>query len=239
MAAPDLPEYAAIILSGGVARRLGGLDKPAQPVRGRPLLAWAAAAVPDATPLIVVGPPHAALPTALFVREEPPGAGPVPALRTGLAALPEPAAAPERLAPAPEGDVVSQGAAAPEGDAAPERRPSVPGGAVSAAVEWVALLAGDLPFLRADHVAALRGAAGRSGVGAVLVDGDGREQWLAGVWRVPALRAALAGYGGSSLRGVLGPLEPALVRLEAEGGEPPWFDCDTPEDLERARRSGL
>src|SRR5438445_13221649 len=108
MAAPDLPSYAAIILAGGVARRMGGVDKPAEPVNGRPLLAWSAAAVPDAHPLIVVGPPHPALPHAEFVREDPPGAGPVPALRTGLA--------------------------------------------VVGAAEWVVLLAGDLPFLRAEHV---------------------------------------------------------------------------------------
>jgi len=196
MAAPDLPSYAAIILAGGVARRMGGVDKPAEPVHGRSLLAWSTAAVPGARPLIVVGPPRPDLPDAEFVREDPPGSGPVPALRAGLTALP----------PAPS--------------------------------EWVVVLAGDLPFLRAGHVGELFGAVG-PGAGAVLVDDGGREQWLAGVWRVAALRDALASYGGSSLRGVLAPLEPALVRVARAGGEPPWFDCDTPEDLERARRSGI
>ncbi len=103
-------------------------------------------------------------------------------------------------------------------------------------MEWVAVLAGDLPFLRGEHVAALRVAAQEAG-GAVLVDADGREQWLVGVWRLGRLRAALAAYDGNSLRGLLAPLEPALVRLA--NWPPPWFDCDTPEDLERARRTGI
>ena len=74
----------------------------------------------------------------------------------------------------------------------------------------------------------------------MLVDDTGREQWLAGVWRLDPLRKALAGYDGSSLRGVLAPLRPVLVRPEAPPDRPaPWFDCDTPEDLERARQAGI
>src|SRR5690606_20903008 len=46
---------------------------------------WAAAAVSGASRLIVVGPPRGVLPGAVVVREDPPGAGPVPALRAGLA----------------------------------------------------------------------------------------------------------------------------------------------------------
>jgi molybdopterin-guanine dinucleotide biosynthesis protein A len=189
-----VPEHAAIILAGGAARRLGGRDKPAEPVGGRSLVTRVAAAVPDAVPLIVVGPHYPDLPHAQYVREDPPAAGPIPALRAGLTAL--------------------------------------PGG------EWVAVLAGDLPFLRVEHVRALLAAAAGS-AGAVLVDDTGREQWLAGVWRPRALRGALAAYGGSSLGGVFAPLRPALVRLQVAGGPAPWFDCDTPEDLERARRSGI
>src|SRR5579875_3815939 len=99
-----------------------------------------------------------------------------------------------------------------------------------------ALLAADLPFLRAGHLGALLRAAERAGAGAVLADDGGRPQWLAGCWRTSALRAAAAGYAGDSLRGLLGPLAPALVRLAPAPGEPPpWLDCDTPEDLRRAR----
>ena len=43
-------------------------------------------------------------------------------------------------------------------------------------------------------------------------------------------------YRGSSLRGVLGPLEPVLLPDETAAGEPPpWLDCDTADDLRVAR----
>lgn len=194
-------EYDAIILAGGEARRLGGRDKPGLQVRGKPLVELVAAAVPQAARLVVVGPPRH-LPGAITTREDPPGGGPVPALRAGLAEVTAP---------------------------------------------YVALLAGDLPFLRPEHVAALlQAAAGedaheregsaapRAGwaAGAVLVDDSGQAQWLAGVWRTAALRAALAGYAGRSLRGVLAPLEPVRLALPGE----PWFDCDTMDDLRQARQ---
>jgi molybdopterin-guanine dinucleotide biosynthesis protein A len=100
----------------------------------------------------------------------------------------------------------------------------------------VAALAADLPFLRETHVARLLREAALSGSGAVLTDDTGRPQWLAGCWRTAALRAALAGYSGDSLRGLFGPLEPMLVRLDPAPGEPPpWLDCDTQGDVERAR----
>jgi molybdenum cofactor guanylyltransferase len=97
------------------------------------------------------------------------------------------------------------------------------------------VLAADLPFLRASHIKALRGAA-EGGPGAILVDDTGRPQWLAGCWQTETLRRAVAGYHQDSLRGLLGPLAPVLVRLTPPPGEPPpWLDCDTPEDLRRAR----
>ncbi|GAA3101583.1 molybdenum cofactor guanylyltransferase [Streptosporangium carneum] len=173
----------ACILAGGLARRLGGCDKPGLRVGGRPLVERVAAAVPDAGRLIVVGSPRPGLPGALFLREDPPGGGPVPALRAGLTAVSAP---------------------------------------------WVALLAADLPFLAPEHVRALLEAAG---TGAVLVDGDGREQWLVGVWRTAELTRALARYEGRSLHGLLAPLDPVRITLPGT----PWFDCDTPEDLRRAR----
>ncbi|MEV4894434.1 NTP transferase domain-containing protein [Nonomuraea sp. NPDC055795] len=181
-------EYDAVILAGGAARRLGGVDKPGLSVGGRSLLEIVAAAVPDAGRVIVVGPERPA-PRARYVLEEPRGGGPVPALRAGLD---------EVLAP------------------------------------WVALLAGDMPLLRAAHVTALYDAAS-GGRGAVLVDDGGREQWLAGVWRAGVLREALGGYDGRSLRGLLGPLEPVRVALPGR----PWFDCDTMDDLEEAHMNVL
>ncbi|WP_433471942.1 molybdenum cofactor guanylyltransferase [Spirillospora sp. CA-142024] len=180
--------FDAVLLAGGRARRFGA-DKPAAPAGGRTLIEWTAAAVPDASRLIVVGPRRDVLPGAVVVREDPPGAGPVPALRAGLAEVRAP-----RLA----------------------------------------LLAADLPFLRPRHIAVLLEAAGER-AGAVLVDGQGREQWLAGCWHTGALRTALAGYAGASLHGLLEPLRPATVALPP-GTRPAWYDCDTPEQLAAADR---
>lgn len=195
--APDAADTAdaadgfdAVVLAGGRARRFGGGDKPGAEVGGRPLITWVAGAAARAGRLVVVGPPRTGLPDgATFVREDPPGAGPVPALRTGLPLVRAP---------------------------------------------WLALLAADLPFLRPAHLARLLDEARRAGApGAVLVDGGGHEQWLVGCWRTGALRAALDGYDGASLRGLLGPLGPVRVALAGDG-RPPWYDCDTPEALARA-----
>jgi molybdopterin-guanine dinucleotide biosynthesis protein A len=170
-AAPERPAtqggvvpYDAVILAGGRAERLGGLDKPGALVGGRSLIERVASAVGEATRLIVVGPPRdltqepmrapgeaqpgeragetaasrqeaAALTRAVFTGEDPPGSGPVPALRAGLAEV---------------------------------------------RARWLALLAADLPFLAAHHVAALflaaRAGESAAAAGAVLVDDDGREQ---------------------------------------------------------------
>lgn len=205
--APDddaVPDFDVIILAGGRAARLGGVDKPGLVVGP----ATMAAAVADAAVragarrVVLVGPARAdfakvaaAAPGGLaVVREDPPGAGPVPALRAGL----------------------REGAAA-----------------------WAAVLAADLPFLSAAHIRGLLAAASRDpdgAPGAVLVDDAGRAQWLAGCWHAAPLRAALAGYDGHSLRGLLGPLRPLLISWPVPPGEPPpWLDCDTPAELAAAR----
>ena len=184
--------FGIIILAGGGGRRLGGQDKPGLMVGRRTLLGSVVAAgtAAGARQVIVVGPARPGLDGVSFVSEQPPGAGPVPALRRGLA------------------------------EASPPR---------------VAVLAADLPFLREPHLSALLAAAAGQH-GAILVDGAGRPQWLAGCWQTECLRRAAAGYRGSSLRGLLGPLAPVPVSLTPAPGEPPpWLDCDTPEDLRRAR----
>ncbi|CAM3939200.1 molybdenum cofactor guanylyltransferase [Nocardiopsis rhodophaea] len=179
--------FDAVILAGGAARRMGGADKPGMDVGGATLLERVAAAVPDAERLIIVG-PHRSSPPAHYVREDPPGGGPVPALRAGFAAVEAP---------------------------------------------FCALLAGDLPFLRIEHIGLLRrAAAGRSG--AVFVDSDGRQQWLAGVWNTAGLRAALDSYTGRSLHGLLSPLDPVQV-APVGPDDPVVHDCDTPDELARAR----
>jgi len=225
-------DLAAIVLAGGRAARLGGADKPGLVVGTRTLLAAvvSAAAEAGAGQVVIVGParpgiarsgpvssdpvssdPVSSGPVSSgrveFVREDPPGTGPVAALRCGLGRVGAP---------------------------------------------WVAVLAADMPFLRARHLFALLAAAGRpepgpgwpasqdragpTGHGAILIDETGRPQWLAGCWPAAALRRRLDGYPGDSLHGLLDPLRP--VRLSyppGPGDPPPWLDCDTAGDLSRAR----
>lgn len=82
------PRYAAIVLAGGRSERLGGRHKPALPVDGVPMLHRVLAAVPDADPRIVVGPPQEVPPGVLVVREDPPYGGPAAAIAAGLDQLP-------------------------------------------------------------------------------------------------------------------------------------------------------
>lgn len=193
----EFPGFAAIVLAGGQGERLGGADKPGLRIGGRSMLATVVgvAVSAGAQAVVVVGPRRPGLgPLVRFTSEQPPGAGPVPALRAGL-----------RLVTA----------------------------------SWLLLLAADLPFLRAEHLRALVEAAsradGRESAGsAVLADPSGSAQWLVSAWRTADLRAALAGYRGDSLHGVLAPLRPAEVTIATGGGPPPWLDCDTPGDLAMA-----
>ena len=84
-----------IILAGGRATRLGGADKPGLVVGGQTLLGAVVAAGTEAgaRPIVVVGPARSDIADARrgsalrVVREEPPGSGPVPALRRGLVEL--------------------------------------------------------------------------------------------------------------------------------------------------------
>lgn len=85
------PEFDAIVLAGGRARRLAGSDKPAELVGGRRLLDIALAAVDGATQRVVVGPARPLPARVLLTREDPPFAGPAAALAAGLGALADPA----------------------------------------------------------------------------------------------------------------------------------------------------
>jgi molybdopterin-guanine dinucleotide biosynthesis protein A len=201
------PAFDTILLAGGRAARLGGVDKPALEVAGLPMVVVVAAAACAAgtSKLVLVGPLRPeldqdgspALPLLppgglVCVAEHPPLGGPVPALRRGLAEV---------------------------------------------AAPLVAVLAADLPFLRAADVRALLGpVASGSAAGAVLIDDAGRAQWLAGCWRTDLLLGALTGYAGGSMHGLLDGLAPERITVSRAAGQPPpWLDCDTPEDLALAR----
>jgi molybdopterin-guanine dinucleotide biosynthesis protein A len=110
-----------------------------------------------------------------------------------------------------------------------------PAAAVAAGLEQVqaavvVLLAGDLPFVTASHIAELVEAV--TDAGAVYVDDNDREQWLCSAWRSVALRS-LALRPGAALRETLGTLPAARLHPRA-GGPQVWQDLDTPADVRRA-----
>ncbi len=209
----DAP-FDAVVLAGGAGRRLGGADKAALTVAGTSMLDRILAAVEDADRIVVVGPARPVRRHVLWTCERPPGGGPVAGLAAGLALVRAPV---------------------------------------------VAVLAVDLPFLRSAHVRALRHALGgrRAGgteggidggtegapggaeggphnraVGAVLVDDEGADQVLAGVWRSAALRGALpAAPAGVAMWRLIGELPLCRVALPGR----PWRDVDVPADLAAAR----
>src|SRR6185369_15934291 len=91
--------FAAVVLAGGAARRLGGTSKPSRTVGGIRLLDRVLAALAGADPLIVVGPPDLPLPSGVRrTIESPPGGGPVAALAAGLALLAVPTPVHDRVA---------------------------------------------------------------------------------------------------------------------------------------------
>ena len=170
--------FDGLILAGGGARRMGGADKPALEVGGRPLIETVRSALRDAGRIVVVGPGG-------DIAEDPPGGGPLAALAAGL-----------RLCEAPV----------------------------------VAVLAADLPFVTVEAVALLVEAAP-----ALAVDDEGRDQYLLAAYPTDALRRLMpATPQGSPLRQVVEGLAPR--RLSLPGWPPPWWDCDTAEELEQARR---
>lgn len=179
---------AAVVLAGGTSRRLGGTDKTRLLVGGVPLLDRVLAVLPQAAEVVVVGLERPVGRPVRFVREEPPGGGPLAAL----------------------------GAALPF---------------VTAERVW--LLAADLPFLTAAALRALAGALGRSD-GAMAIDDTGRDQRLLSLWWTASLRSALpSDPGGAPLRRAFDGL--TVSRVELSGDPPPWWDCDTPQALARAR----
>jgi len=100
----------------------------------------------------------------------------------------------------------------------------------------VAVLAGDLPFLTAGAIERLCEELTRTGAHAAFYrDADGRRQLLCGVWWEPVLRAALPQrVAGAPMRALIAGLAVADVE-HTEATPPPWYDCDTPEELATAQ----
>ena len=94
----------------------------------------------------------------------------------------------------------------------------------------VVVLAADLPFVTAEVVSLLVEAAP-----ALAVDDQGRDQYLLGAYPTEALRRLMpSSPAGARMTAVIDGLAPR--RLELPGWPPPWWDCDTAEELEQARR---
>jgi molybdopterin-guanine dinucleotide biosynthesis protein A len=114
-----------------------------------------------------------------------------------------------------------------------------PAAAVAAGLDLVGaevtlLLAGDLPLLTPAYVRRLE-AATTAAAGAVPVDAEGMPQWLCSAWPTALLRS-VDWAAISSMRDGLGRLPFARLADDVESdATAPWLDCDTPEDLQRAR----
>ncbi|WP_435232882.1 molybdenum cofactor guanylyltransferase [Micromonospora aurantiaca (nom. illeg.)] len=231
--------YAAILLAGGAARRMGGVDKPARAVGGRPMLHRVLDAVADADQRIVVG-SSGPLPRGVrTAREDPPGGGPVAATAAGLALL-DPgtttvavlAADLPLLTTAAVAELRRALAACHSRDDPP---PALDAAAAGPEDAPATARSEDAPAAWRETLD------GRSAALACYVDGNGRRQHLCALWQVPALRSALdrlATTRGGSLDGapVRGLLADVAVREVSWSGSgpPPWFDCDTDEDVRRA-----
>ncbi|HET9172669.1 MAG TPA: molybdenum cofactor guanylyltransferase [Actinospica sp.] len=79
----------AIVLAGGLARRLDGADKPALRIGDSTLLDRVLAACAEAGTVVCVGPERPTRGEVRWTREDPPGSGPAAALAAGLCRLPE------------------------------------------------------------------------------------------------------------------------------------------------------
>ncbi|GAA3766231.1 molybdenum cofactor guanylyltransferase [Microbacterium kribbense] len=214
--------FGAILLAGGRASRMGGIDKPRLVVDGVSLIDRAVAAVREigAAPIVAVGPspdesdvperpdapgipdaPRTAQSRAdvRWVREDPPFTGPAAAIVAALDAMPA--------------------------DSDPD---------------WMFLLACDLPRVDAAVRQLVRDIVllPSDTAGACLTDASSRPQWLTGAYRTRVLRTAAAALpeGGrdASIRALLADLAIAALADPTGSAE----DIDTWADLEHFTTGG-
>ncbi|MFJ4712962.1 NTP transferase domain-containing protein [Streptomyces sp. NPDC088785] len=155
------------------------------------------------------------------------------ARHTVVVAAPRPTARPvgwAREEPPGGGPLAALGAGVRALDGAPEPRP-----------DTVVVLSADLPFLEPRTVRLLLDTlAGQQAEGALLTDGEGRDQPLVAAYRVAALRRALAdltrehgALTGLPLRRLTQGLR--LARRADPVAPAASFDCDTWDDIAAAR----
>ncbi|MGY4860107.1 molybdenum cofactor guanylyltransferase [Cryobacterium sp. AP23] len=210
------PRWDAIIVAGGRANRLGGIDKTALLWHGRTLLDGAVTAVAGAGRLCVVG-SDADLPASVVrTVEEPRWGGPAAAIAAGLAALAAAHGADSHTGADTDADI----------DA-----------------DWVVVLAGDL-VRPGDAVTALLAElgtvrdspeiGGQPAVidGVITLDAGGRRQPLLAVYRRAALVAAARRLGSAenlAVNSLIGGLNLVELRLSEALSD----DVDTPADAAR------
>lgn len=187
----------AVILTGGTAARMDGVDKASVEVGGVTLLERALHATMAALDVVVVGDQVPASRPATFTREDPPHGGPAAGLLAGL----------DRLRPG---------------------------------LDLVLALAVDMPRVEAGTVARLTWAVENDpeADAACLVDGEGRRQPLAAVYRVAALHAARPANAedqhGLAMHRLVGGLR--VVEVPVVGDEA--RDVDTWDDVRSLRAEG-
>jgi GTP:adenosylcobinamide-phosphate guanylyltransferase len=228
--------YDAVVLAGGGARRLGGTDKPSLTVGARTLLDRVLSVCADASTTVVVGPRRPTLRPVSWVREDPPGGGPLAALDAGLG----PVTAPVVLVLSADLPFLRRETVRALLDASGSR----PAGSTGA----------DASDARADGEARVNGNDGDAHISGgdadpdADIDGaivnDGRDQPLLAAYRTDSLRRELAllrtEYGSlTSLPLRLIVPELRLQRIDvAVGGRTTAsdaLDCDTWEDVAAAR----
>ena len=226
----DEAPFDAIILAGGAGRRLGGRDKSALTVAGRPLLSRVLQAVIRARRVVVVG--QVEVPDGVGqVSEDPPGGGPVAGIAAGLAELARPGALGTPAWSTTPPEIQAPGASpleTSEPDAAPLETPA-PGRSEPAS--WVCILAVDQPAAP-DALAPIIAALKRMSpeVDAVChLDAGGHPQWLLAAYRRPALQHAMSPHGsghGIAMRRLVQPLRFHYLSSGAEhvGDVDTWAD---------------
>lgn len=221
----------AIILSGGRASRMGGIDKTALEVAGRSMLRRTTDAALDACDgtVIVVGTPPTDPATGRYLAEAGPSAGSMP-----YGAAPTGTGAPFILRS-------GQSAASRVVVMREEPAGGGPVAAITAVIgrvdaDEVLLLAGDLAA--GDRTVAALVAAGRgdsAGVdGIVLVDGAGRRQWLCARIRTQVLAEATARLT-NPVGARMSDLFAGLHCRDLPDATGVTTDVDTWQDLSRAR----
>ena len=85
----DRDERSVILLTGGSSLRMG-MDKASLEFGGDTLLAFTLKQIPSEIPVVVVGESVDTWPEVTYTREDPPGAGPVAAIASGMEAVTTP-----------------------------------------------------------------------------------------------------------------------------------------------------